>query len=84
MNGERARFEMLLEEIRDQVKLLAEGQSAIHSGMERMKEHLSGKINSLDLKIDRVHSSLKNELNVTYMALNEKIEDHVKQPSHAA
>jgi uncharacterized protein YoxC len=94
MIKERERFEMLLEEMRGNFKVLAEGMDIIRSNVNDLRTNMidmRNDIKRLDNKIDyvhsslkQVHSSLKNEINVTYMALNEKIENHVKQPSHAA
>lgn len=73
MIEERERFEVLMEEMRDNFRILAEGQNALRDD-----------IKLLDKKVEHVHLSLKNEMKFTYMALNEKIEDHIKQPSHSA
>jgi phage tail tape-measure protein len=102
MIKERARFEVLLEEMRDKLQILAEGHSMLNSNMDSMRTdikelrqglrsemkemegRLNYKIDHVHSSLKQVHSSLKNEINVTYMALNEKIEDHIKQPSHTA
>jgi len=83
MNKERARFEVLLEEMRSNFKLLAEGQAVLRGDIKR----LGNKIDTVDLslrhELAKIHSSLKNEIKFTNLALNEKIEGHIKQPSHA-
>ncbi|MFH1683791.1 MAG: hypothetical protein ABIA67_02780 [Candidatus Margulisiibacteriota bacterium] len=98
MNKKKERFEVLLEEIRDKVQIIAEGHNVLLNGQEtlhseikgtksemkqmeeRLGNRISGAENKLDKKIDYVHASLKS----TFYALNEKLEDHIKQPSHAA
>ncbi|MFA6431228.1 MAG: hypothetical protein WCV91_02450 [Candidatus Margulisiibacteriota bacterium] len=95
MAGERERFEMLLEEIRDKVQFIAEGHGVLQSqiaglqeqmgdmqnqmgGMQSQLTGMQSQIRNLDNKIDKVHSSLK----ATFYALNEKIDEHIKQPAH--
>ena len=99
MAGDKERFEMLLEEIRDKVQFIAEGHgvlqsqisglqdqmgdmqsqiSGFRSDMFQMENRLSKRIDNLDIKIDFVHSSLK----ATFYALNDKLDEHIKQPAH--
>ncbi|MFH1362084.1 MAG: hypothetical protein ABIH69_05465 [bacterium] len=101
---EKERVEVLLEEIRDKVSLVAEGHEVLRSEMRQMEGRLSDRIdrvevgqfglmnridrletgqNSLGNKIDRVHTSLKNEIKITGLAINDKLDEHIKQPSHA-
>lgn len=98
MANEKERFEMLLEEVRDGVKLVAEGHETIRFEMKQMEERL---VERFDTKINLVHSSLKNEIKVTAFALDSKIEEtkhelkgdikeigqkldeHIKHPAHA-
>ena len=75
MSKEKDHMEILLEEIRSNVKLALEGHDVLRSEMKQMEHRLSG-------KIDKVHSSLKNEINVTAMAINDKLDEHIKQPAH--
>jgi len=87
MNKMKERFEILLEEIRGDVKLALEGHDTLRSEMRQMEERLSNKIGAgdqaLDAKIDSVYLSLKNEIRVTGLAITDKIDEHIKQPAHA-
>jgi F0F1-type ATP synthase membrane subunit b/b' len=98
MAREKERFEMLLEEIRDRVNIIAEGHDVLRSEIKQVKTELSQEMNNtedrltakieagegrLERKIDHVHASLKNEIKSTFYALDEKITEHIKQPSHA-
>jgi hypothetical protein len=69
----KERFEVLLEEIRDKVQIIAEGHDALRGEMREMEGRLSDRIDSLDLKIDYVHKNLKNEIKVTSLALKSEI-----------
>lgn len=80
---EKERMEVLLEEIRDKVSLVAEGHEVLRSEMRQMEGRLSDRIDSLDLKVDRVHASLKNEIKITGLAITDKLDEHIKQPAHA-
>ncbi|MFH1362208.1 MAG: hypothetical protein ABIH69_06105 [bacterium] len=44
--------------------------------MRQMEQRLNG-------KLDRVHSSLKNEIMVTGLAISDKLDEHIKQPAHS-
>ncbi|MFH1542260.1 MAG: hypothetical protein ABIE84_04130 [bacterium] len=93
MNKEKERFEMLLEEIRDKVQFIAEGHGLLGSKIDSWGAKVSGLEAKIDRneqsiarngkKIDAVHRSLKNEINVTFLALNDKLDDHIKQPAHS-
>lgn len=83
-------MEILLEEIRSNVKLALEGQDVLRSEMKQMEQRLSEgiqgnslKIGILSKKLDAVHSSLKNEIKITAMAINDKLDEHIRLPSHA-
>jgi hypothetical protein len=64
---------VMIESIEEKVKSLGEGQKI-----------LGDKVDKVDSKINQVHSSLKNEIKITSMIINNKLEEHIKQPSHAA
>lgn len=75
---------VMIESVDDKIKALAEGHDALRSEVKQMDVKLTQRMDKMDMKMDVIHSSLKNEIKVTFTALNEKIEDHVKQPSHTA
>lgn len=75
---------VMIESIEDKVNALGEGQKIIEGNLEKGQKSLENRIDSLDMKIDQVHSSLKNEIKITSMVINDKLEEHIKQPSHAA
>ena len=82
---------VMIESIDNKVKAVSEGHEIIRSEMQQMEQRLSERIedNSLKIgaiskKLDSVHTSLKNEINITAMAINDKLDEHIKQPSHAA
>ena len=87
MSDMKQRFEILLEEIRSDVKLALEGHGALRSEMKQVGTDLRSGMRQmeqrLDSKIDRVHSSLKNEIKVTGLAITDRLDEHIKQPSHA-
>ena len=89
MADEKNRFENLLEEIRDSVKLVAEGHSVIRREMQEMKIELKSDIKLGNDKVE----SLANEVNKVKQelgAVKQKVdkidttlEKHVRQPAHA-
>jgi len=93
MAKERERFEILLEEMKGNFKALLDGHAVLNNKIDHLDEKLNDKIDgldkklsfridNLDKKLDAVHSSLKNEIKVTTYALNEKLDDHLRQPAH--
>jgi DNA-directed RNA polymerase beta subunit len=108
MMEERKRMEILLEEIRSDVKLALEGHGILHSKTEQAEKGIRSDMQQMGInlhsemkqmekgirsnmqqmeqrlnnKIDVVHTSLKNEIIVTAMAINDKLEAHIKQPAH--
>jgi predicted nuclease with TOPRIM domain len=90
MAGEKERFEMLLEEIRDNVKQAAEGHSLLNDKVDRLDDKVETVRQELKQEMRLIHSSLKNEINVTSYALKDDIKEvekkldlHMQQPVHA-
>lgn len=76
---------VMIESVDDKVKALAEGHRIIDDKVTKLQSgqgKIEVRLDKMDMKMDVIHSSLKNEIKVTFTALNEKIEDHIKQPSH--
>ena len=90
MAGEKERFEMLLEEIRDNVKQAAEGHSLLNDKVDRLDDKVETVRQELKQEMRLIHYSLKNEINVTSYALKDDIKEvekkldlHMQQPVHA-
>ncbi len=81
-------------------KLIVDGQKEVIKRIEAVEGRvglvdgrlveIDETIGKLDKKIDSVHSSLKNEIKVTGLAIKEdiqrvetKLDSHLKQPAHA-
>ena len=79
MAKEKERFEMLLEEVRDGVKLVAEGHEIIRSEMKQMEERLSEKISFVDDKLGFVAKELGGKID----KVEHKLDEHLRQPVHA-
>lgn len=85
---ERERMEILPEEIRDKVSLVAEGHEVLRREIRQTREELVNRLDNLEVgqfglnqKIDRVEASLANKINmvhVTTMAINDKLDEHIK------
>ena len=92
MKNEKERFEVLLEEMRHNFKLAFEKFAIMDSKFEAIDRRfdsidnrfniVDARFNLLDRKIDRVHSSLKQEINLSNSILSEQIKAHSAQPSH--
>lgn len=93
MANEKERFEILLEEVRDGVKLVAEGHGTIRSEMRQMEERLTEKIEEnngaikwvakdLGRKIEEVKDELK-EVKEKVDKIDHTLEEHVRLPAHA-
>ena len=75
MANEKERFEILLEEVRDGVKLVAEGHGTIRSGMRQMEQRLTEKIDENTSAIKFVATKVNT--------IEKKLDEHMRQPAHA-
>ena len=79
----KERFEVLLEEIRDKVQIIAEGHEILQNKIDLVHTSLNEKIDNLDNKIDLVHTSLKDEIQVTAYVLKDELKEvSVKLDAH--
>jgi len=96
MAKEKERFEILLEEVRDGVKAVAEGHGVIRSEMRQMEERINeklsiqdGKINYLAADLKNVKDDLKNvkddlsEVKYRLEHVDHTLQEHVRLPAHA-
>jgi hypothetical protein len=96
--AEKERFEILLEEIRGDVKLVLEGHGVLDRKIDSVKQDLGEKMESIkyeiltsvDRKIEKAEKSLKQEINQVYTFLShdvkevgDKLDTHVQLPAHA-
>jgi hypothetical protein len=79
MAKEKERFEILLEEVRDNVKLVAEGHSTIRREMQEMKTELKADIKEVNNKLEFVARELGGKID----KVDRTLEEHVKLPAHA-
>ncbi|MFH1362204.1 MAG: hypothetical protein ABIH69_06085 [bacterium] len=83
----KQRVEILLKEIRGDVKLALEDHDVLRSEMGQMGTGLRSEMRQMEQRLngrlDRVHSSLKNEIMVTGLAISDKLDEHIKQPAHS-
>jgi predicted transcriptional regulator len=78
--AEKERFEVLLEEIKGKVQLVLEGHDVIRSEIKQSEERIKNELrDELGGKIDRVHTSLKNEIRVTALAVKSDLEESIKE-----
>ena len=95
MAKEKERFELLLEEVRDGGKLVAEGHSVIRREMQEMKAELKADIHLVDDKVGSLGNELakvkqdvttvKQELDKVKQKvekIDNTLEKHVRQPAH--
>ncbi|MBU0501822.1 MAG: hypothetical protein KJ811_01075 [Candidatus Margulisbacteria bacterium] len=74
---ERDKMQILLEDIRSKVQLIAEGHSVLQAQNNRLEtsvEQIKGDVKRIDRKTDQMQGTL--------YALNDKLNEHLKQPSH--
>ncbi len=77
---------VMIEALNDKVDAMGEGQRSLENKVDGLGNRFVGlesKVDRLDKKIDVVHTSLKNEIKSTFYALNDKLDEHLRQPSHA-
>lgn len=74
MAKEKEKFEILLEEVRDGVKLVAEGHHVIRSEMRQMKEELIEKIEENTSAIKFVADKVND--------IGQKLDEHIRLPAH--
>ena len=82
MAEKKERFEMLLEEIRDKVKLALEGHDVIRSEMRQMEGRLSEKISIVDGKVEHLGREFR-EMKQKVDKIDSTLEEHVRLPAHA-
>jgi|GEM_PF-2557845 hypothetical protein len=94
----KERFEILLEEIRGDVKLVLEGHGVLDKRIDSVKQDLGEKMESVkseilisvDKEIEKAEKSLKQEINQVYTFLShdvkevgDKLDAHAQLPAHA-
>jgi hypothetical protein len=57
---ERARFEVLLEQVRDQVGAIAEGHGAVHTELQAFRREVGERFSGVEARLDRVEAHLVN------------------------
>lgn len=75
---ERDKMQIILEDIRSKVELIAEGHSVLQTQINR----LENKVDGLEGRLVRVERKV-DQSQITLYALNDKLDEHMKQPSHA-
>lgn len=75
MTNESAKTNILLEEIRGNVKLALEGHDVLRSEMKHMQEQLVEKID----ENTAMTKFVANKVN----SIDKKIDEHIRQPAHA-
>lgn len=83
---ERERFEILLEEIRSDVKVVLDGHTFLSDGMKALEKKfdcLEGKFDHMDKKHDRNFQMLYDLMKDTKEDLGRKLDEHIRKPAHA-
>jgi hypothetical protein len=70
MIEKKEKFELLLEEIRGDVKLVLEGHGVLDKKIENVKDM----VKDVDIKVEDTRKAVKE--------IGRKLEQHVKQPMH--
>ena len=77
---QKERFEVLLEDIKSKVNLIAEGHSLLDNKLEEVRRDLKNEIRTVDAKVDNlgkrleiVHDSLKKEITFTGHAVKDEL-----------
>jgi archaellum component FlaC len=96
MEEKKERFELLLEEIRDNVRAVAEGHAVIRTDMRQMKDEIIEKISFVDGKVEhlgREFRGMKQDISVLKQdvsslktkvdKIDKTLDEHVRQPAHA-
>jgi hypothetical protein len=79
MIKEKERFEILLEEIRGDVKLVLEGHGDLNKKIDDTAQALKDEIDMVGKKLDAVHASLKNEVMVTATAVKDELDGRIRK-----
>lgn len=78
MAEKKERFEILLEEIRGNVKAVAEGHLVIRREMAEMKKELKEDIREVNDKLGFVAGQLGEKID----KIDQKLDAHIKLPAH--
>lgn len=84
--GKQARFEVLLEQVRKELELVAEGYVALDQKIDRRADELGQRIDSVDQKIDRVAEGLSKKMDVGFAEVREAVRviaQRLKDHEHA-
>lgn len=83
---QKERFELLLEDIKSKVTLIAEGHSLLDNKLEEVRRDLKNEIKMVDAKVDNlgkrldvVHDSLKKEITFTGHAVQDGLSEEIKR-----
>ena len=79
MMGEKERFEVLLEEMRGDIKLIAEGHGTLQSRMDLGFQEVNRKVEELRSDTERGFRSLKQELGPEISGLRADFKIFAKQ-----
>ena len=71
--SEKERFEVLLEQVRKELELVAEGYVLLDQKIDRVAGGLNQKIEGLDQKIDRVAEGLSKKMDVGFAEVREAV-----------
>jgi len=76
MSKEKNRIEILLEEIRGDVKLALEGHDVLRKEMQNIKGELQGEIREVKSAVSLLGLKLND--------IDKKLDAHIKQPAHVS
>ncbi len=77
--GEQRRFEVLLEQVRKELEIVAEGYVSLDQKMDRMAKELRGGQVGLDQKIDQVAHELSKKMDVGFAEVREAVRTVAKE-----
>jgi len=67
-------FEVLLEGMKDDIKLVLEGHTILNNKIDLVEIRLTNRIDSVDSKVEDVKMMVKE--------MNHKLEEHILMPAH--
>lgn len=89
---EQDKMRILLEDIKSKVELIAEGHSILNAKIDRLENKVDGlegrfdglerRFDGLENRFDRLEKKV-DQSQVMIYALNDKLDEHMRQPAHA-
>ena len=75
-SGEERRFTVLLEQVKHEFNVLAEGLADVHKKLDGLQKGVDHRVRELDVKIERVAKELSGRMDVGFATVMKELRNH--------